>query len=121
LGDTAGKVKYLVTDVTTFRPSKIYDLWHDRAAFHFLTQLEQIDQYLGVVNTALRHGGHLIISTFSKDGPEKCSGLPVHQYSDFELKKLFEGNFINTECFEDPHITPWGKTQSFVYCGFKKK
>lgn len=115
------KVKYVVSDVTEFQPSRQYDLWHDRATFHFLTELTQINKYLRIANAAINPGANLIISTFSKQGPEKCSGLPVHQYSEADLKKLFEQYFTNTKCFEDTHITPWGKTQSFVYCGFKKK
>lgn len=115
------KVKYVVSDVTEFQPSRQYDLWHDRATFHFLTDLTQVEKYLRVANGALRTGGNLIISTFSKHGPEKCSGLPVHQYSEVELKELFKNYFTNTRCFEDTHVTPWGKEQSFVYCGFKKK
>jgi len=119
LGDTK-KVKYITSDVVAFKAEKQFDLWHDRAAFHFLTTLEQINQYLEVVNRSLNSGGNLIISTFSKNGPEKCSGLPIHQYSDTELKNLFAKYFKNTKCFEDTHTTPWGTSQSFVYCGFKK-
>lgn len=121
LGEIGDKVKYLVSDVTSFHPVRMYDLWHDRATFHFLTNSEEINKYLEVVNKALRPGGNLIISTFSKNGPEECSGLPIHQYSDAELKSLFQKYFNNTKCFEDTHVTPWGKSQSFVYCGFKKK
>lgn len=120
LGDNQNKVKYITSDVVTFKSRDHFDLWHDRATFHFLTTLEQINQYLEVVNTSLRSGGNLIISTFSKNGPEKCSGLPIHQYSDSELKNLFTKYFKNTKCFEDTHVTPWGTAQSFVYCGFKK-
>lgn len=120
LGDTNNKVKYVISDVVAFKPQTQFDLWHDRATFHFLTNLEQINQYLEIVNSSLRSGGSLIISTFSKNGPEKCSGLPIHQYSDTELKNLFTKYFMNTKCFEDTHVTPWGSSQSFVYCGFKK-
>lgn len=115
------KVVYLVSDVTEFRPPKLYDLWHDRATFHFLTQIDQVKKYLKTAKAALKPGGNLIISTFSKDGPEKCSGLPIHQYSESELKELFQHYFTNTRCFEDTHVTPWGKNQSFVYCGFIRK
>lgn len=121
LGASEVRVKYIVSDVTTFHPTEFYDLWHDRATFHFLTELQQIEKYLEVISNSLRPGGNLIISTFSKNGPEKCSGLPVHQYSEVELKELFKTHFENTKCFEDVHTTPWGTTQSFVYCGFKRK
>lgn len=117
----AKKVSFIVSDVTMFQPSVQFDLWHDRAAFHFLTTKDQIIKYIEIVASALRPGGSLIISTFSKNGPEKCSGLPIHQYSDVELRELFKTYFINTKCFEDVHTTPWGTSQSFVYCGFKRK
>jgi ubiquinone/menaquinone biosynthesis C-methylase UbiE len=119
LGDTK-KVSYIQSDVVSFIPENHFDLWHDRAAFHFLTTPEQINHYLELVNSSLPSGAHLIISTFSKSGPQKCSGLPIHQYSEHELKKLFSQYFKNIKCFEDTHITPWGTTQNFVYCGFKK-
>jgi ubiquinone/menaquinone biosynthesis C-methylase UbiE len=121
LGDTLNKVKYVTSDVLAFRSQTQFDLWHDRAAFHFLTNQDQINHYLEIVNSSLRSDGHLIISTFSKNGPEKCSGLPIHQYSDTELKSLFAKDFKNTKCIEDTHTTPWGTTQSFVYCGFRKR
>lgn len=121
LGGIDNKVRYIISDVTLFKPDRQYDLWHDRATFHFLTKLEQIEQYLEVVRDALCPDGNLIISTFSQKGPEKCSGLPIQQYSEIELKNLFQKYFNNTKCFEDTHVTPWGSTQSFLYCGFKKK
>lgn len=120
LGDVGNKVKYITSDVVEFKPVTQVDLWHDRATFHFLTELDQVSRYLEIVNQALAPNGNLIISTFSKNGPEKCSGLPINQYSEQELKNLFGKYFDNTKCFEDTHVTPWGSTQSFVYCGFRK-
>ncbi len=121
LGEKGNKVKYITSDVVNFIPTTQFNLWHDRAAFHFLTNLEQINQYLEIVNNALLPEGNLILSTFSKNGPEKCSGLAIHQYSESELKSLFAKYFNNTKCFEHTHVTPWGASQNFVYCGFKKK
>jgi len=121
LGNIGERVKFVNADVTTFNPRTQFDLWHDRATFHFLTQLQEIEKYLEVVTKSLSPSGNLILSTFSKNGPDKCSGLPVHQYSETELKQLFQKYFWNTKCFEDVHVTPWGSTQSFVYCGFKKR
>ena len=121
LGNVGSKVKYLVSDVTTFKTARSFALLHDRAAFHFLTHVEQVNKYLSVASESLQSHGSLIISTFSKHGPEKCSGLPISNYSETELKSLFEKGFDNTKCFEDTHFTPWGTSQSFVYCGFKKK
>lgn len=120
LGDKASNVKYIASNILDYKPDTKFDLWHDRAAFHFLTLKDQILKYLEIVNNSLPKDGNLILSTFSKNGPEKCSGLPVHQYSDIELKNLFSKYFNNTKCLEEVHLTSWGTTQSFVYCGFKK-
>ncbi|MBI2519503.1 MAG: class I SAM-dependent methyltransferase [Bdellovibrio sp.] len=120
LGPDADKITYIETDIVNFTPSESYQLWHDRATFHFLTDLAQIEKYLSTAYNALSAGGHLIVSTFSKTGPEKCSGLNIAQYSEDDLKKLFGRFFQNIKCFENTHHTPWGTTQNFVYCGFKK-
>lgn len=120
LGNSSKHIDFIASDVTLFKPSKKYQLWHDRATFHFLTALEQVENYLKVAYEALDDGGNLIISTFSKTGPDKCSGLSITQYSQEDLKKLFGKYFQNIKCFEDIHETPWGSTQNFVYCGFKK-
>jgi SAM-dependent methyltransferase len=120
LGDDAEKITYIETDILNFKPTMHYQLWHDRAAFHFLTTLEQVEKYLQIANDAIATNGYLIVSTFSKSGPEKCSGLSITQYSEEELKKLFGKFFQNVKCFEDSHQTPWGSQQDFVYCGFKK-
>ncbi len=121
LGENANKVKFITSDVTKFKPSEKYMLWHDRATFHFLTSKDAIENYLDIANQAIADGGYLIVSTFSKTGPEKCSGLQVSQYSEADLKKMFEKHFTNIRCLEDTHSTPWGSTQNFVYCGFKKR
>lgn len=113
-------VKYIASDITKFEPTKKYKLWHDRATFHFLTEKSQVDKYLEIASQAIDKDGFLVVSTFSKSGPEKCSGLPITQYSDVDLKQLFGKNFTNIKCFEDTHTTPWNTTQSFVYCGFRK-
>lgn len=120
LGDRAKLVKFVASDVTKFQPNKRYKLWHDRATFHFLTKVEDVEAYLKVASRSVKPGGYLIVSTFSKTGPEKCSGLPIVQYSDTDLKSLFAKYFSNIKCFEDTHITPWGANQNFVYCGFTK-
>jgi len=120
LGGKSNGVNFITSDITQFRPTKKYMLWHDRATFHFLTQIEQIESYLKIAHEALEVGGYLIVSTFSHSGPEKCSGLNISQYSQDELKALFGQYFANTKCFEDTHVTPWGSKQDFVYCGFRK-
>jgi ubiquinone/menaquinone biosynthesis C-methylase UbiE len=121
LGGNSKLVKFIASDITKFDPPEKYKLWHDRATFHFLTTAEDVSTYLEITNRAIAPEGYLIVSTFSKTGPEKCSGLPVSQYSDSDLKGLFERYFTNIKCFEDSHSTPWGTGQNFVYCGFKKK
>ncbi|MFN8943312.1 MAG: class I SAM-dependent methyltransferase [Pseudobdellovibrionaceae bacterium] len=115
------KVKFIATDVTKFDPQESYMLWHDRATFHFLTTTQDIERYLDIANRAVAPGGFLIVSTFSKSGPDKCSGLPISQYSDTELKSVFSNYFDNIKCLESTHETPWGTTQDFVFCGFKKR
>ncbi|MBP9709234.1 MAG: methyltransferase domain-containing protein [Oligoflexales bacterium] len=121
LGEESKLVKFITSDITKFDPQEKYKLWHDRATFHFLTSAEDVSTYLEITNRAIAPEGYLIVSTFSKTGPEKCSGLPISQYSDSDLKALFEKYFTNIKCFEDSHSTPWGTGQNFVYCGFKKR
>lgn len=121
LGNRSTSVKFVASDITKFTPSEKHKLWHDRAAFHFLTDLGDIQAYLKVASQAIEPDGFLILSTFSKTGPEKCSGLPVSQYSDSDLKSLFQKPFSNIRCFEEIHHTPKGLLQSFVYCGFKRR
>jgi len=120
LQNSPKNVEFVASDVTLFRPNRKFKLWHDRATFHFLTELHQVEKYLKIAYDALEEDGYLIISTFSKTGPEKCSGLNIAQYSQDDLKSLFGRFFKNTKCFEDNHTTPWNTTQNFVYCGFKK-
>lgn len=113
-------VSYVIIDATKFKTDKKFHLWHDRAAFHFLTKEDEIEKYISAANDALCSNGILIISTFSKTGPEKCSGLTIQQYSDKELILRFEKYFKKVQCSEHIHHTPWGTTQNFVYCIFKK-
>lgn len=120
LGSKSVGIKYITSDVTVFETDEKFDLWHDRATFHFLTSLNDIEKYLKIAYRSLRIGGSLIISTFSKTGPDKCSGLAISKYSQEDLKMVFGKFFQNTKCFESTHTTPWGATQDFTYCGFKK-
>jgi trans-aconitate methyltransferase len=119
LGVTADKVTWIVSDILDFHPTVKYDLWHDRAAFHFQTNPEHINQYLAIVKEAV--DGMVIIGTFSPDGPTKCSGLEIKQYDENSMKVKFEQNqFKNVECKRDDHITPAGIVQNFVFCSFLK-
>ena len=101
-----------------FKPTTQYDVWHDRAAFHFLTSQEQINKYLEIVKNSV--SGYLIIGTFSENGPLKCSGLKIKQYSKETITELFQNEFQAIECFTEDHLTPFDTIQNFIYCSFKK-
>jgi ubiquinone/menaquinone biosynthesis C-methylase UbiE len=121
LGENSKSVTFIDSDVTKFNPPEKYKLWHDRAAFHFLINDHDKTTYLETANQAITPGGFLIISGFSKTGPEKCSGLVVSRNSEADLKSFFGKYFLNIRCFEDKHTTPWDTEQNFVYCIFRKK
>tara|TARA_R110002033_G_scaffold76922_2_gene128535 strand:+ start:5287 stop:5922 length:636 start_codon:yes stop_codon:yes gene_type:complete len=118
LGNKARKVTWIVSDISTFKPDMVYDLWHDRAAFHFLTLKVQIERYQAIVQNFVSDS--LIIGTFSKNGPTKCSGLEISQYDEQELTKTFENHFEIEDCFTTDHITPFNTIQNFQFCRFKK-
>jgi len=120
LGKDAAKVKWIVTDILDFKPTEKYDLWHDRAAFHFQTDKDKIEKYLHIVRHAV--DGMVIIGTFSVDGPKKCSGLEIKQYDENGMKEKFEdADFENIECKREDHVTPSGAIQNFVFCSFVKE
>jgi len=95
-------------------------VWHDRAAFHFLTNEKDIEHYISSVHSALNEGGIFIIGTFSENGPLKCSGLPIQQYSREKMISLLKLCFENIKCIESDHKTPFGTQQNFLFCSFKK-
>lgn len=120
LGNDADKVNWIVCDILDFIPKEKYDLWHDRAAFHFQTDKDKIEKYLNIVKNAV--DGMVIIGTFSVDGPKKCSGLEIKQYDESGMKEKFENSdFKNVECKREDHITPAGAIQNFVFCSFMKQ
>lgn len=118
LGKKAAEVQWIVSDVTHFQSSETYDLWHDRAAFHFLTTKEEIEKYASITNKYVVNS--LIIGTFSKQGPTKCSGLEISQYDENGLTKIFENHFEKVKCLTEDHITPFGTVQNFQFCSFRK-
>jgi ubiquinone/menaquinone biosynthesis C-methylase UbiE len=120
LEEKAKLVKWIVSDITEFVPERKYDLWHDRATFHFLTTEEQIEQYISTAMRAIADGGYAIISTFSKIGPDKCSGLEIRKYSEELLQAQLTRGFKKLECFTEDHLTPFGTVQNFLFCGFQK-
>ena len=118
LGENAKKVNWIVSDINQFEPTTKYDVWHDRAAFHFLTNELDINKYVKTVEKSVSQ--HLIIGTFSEDGPKKCSGLEIKQYSEEAMTKLFQNEFEVVKCFIEDHTTPFDTTQNFIFCSFKR-
>jgi SAM-dependent methyltransferase len=120
LGADASRVDWIVTDVTQWKPARQYDIWHDRAAFHFLTDPADRAAYLTRLRHALSPAGHVIIGTFAADGPEKCSGLPVRRYDAEGLQQTLGKDFRLMSSHREPHTTPWGATQSFQFARFQR-
>lgn len=117
LGAQEKKVNWIVADITQAElPSKRYDIWHDRAVFHFLTTQKQRDAYVRTVFNSVKPGGHVIIATFAEDGPEQCSGLPVMRYRADDLHDEFGDAFTLLKHQKEAHQTPFGTVQQFVYC-----
>lgn len=118
LGERGNKVKWIVSDITEFTSDTVYDVWHDRATFHFLITKEQIGKYLTTAKKAV--SGYLAIGTFSENGPERCSGLQIKQYSEEELMLQLEKGFKKIRCITEDHVTPFNTKQNFLFCSFKK-
>jgi 2-polyprenyl-3-methyl-5-hydroxy-6-metoxy-1,4-benzoquinol methylase len=120
LGARSAKVKWVAADVTTWEPSQPYDVWHDRAAFHFLTDPNDRAAYAALVLRAVRVGGHVIIGTFAQDGPERCSGLPVVRHDAASLGKILGPSFELIESQNHAHQTPMGTIQQFQFSRFRR-
>jgi SAM-dependent methyltransferase len=118
LGKLSEKVKWIVSDITEFQPKETYDIWHDRATFHFLTEEIQIEKYKSLVQGYASN--YLIIATFSNNGPLKCSGLKIKQYTIEDLVGLFSDKFKIIDNFYQDHQTPFNTKQNFVFCSFKR-
>lgn len=121
LGTLSKQVTWIVSDVVNFKSKATYDVWHDRAAFHFLTEEHDISIYLKTANEHLNPSGILVIGTFSIDGPKKCSGIDIKQYTETTLEKKFSRFFKKVKCLTVNHTTPFNTIQNFVFCGFKKQ
>jgi SAM-dependent methyltransferase len=115
LGDAAGNVDWIVGDVTQWWPQRTYDIWHDRAAFHFLTDPADRAAYVEQLHAGVAAGGYAIIATFALDGPERCSGLPVMRYDATGLAEAIGGAFRLVGERRHVHTTPWGSTQAFQF------
>ena len=118
LGKNAKKINWVVSDVTTFKPTTTFDIWHDRATFHFLTSAAQIKKYMNIARSSV--SGYLTIGTFSENGPEKCSGLEIKQYTEINLSSRFEKSFKRIKCIKEDHVTPFNTTQNFLFCSFRR-
>ena len=120
LADRATKVKWIVADAATFKPTVKYDFWHDRAAFHFLTQENEISNYLDTIQQSINPTGILVIGTFSEQGPKKCSGIEIKQYSETTMTDRLKKFFEKIKCITVDHKTPFDTIQNFVFCSFRK-
>jgi SAM-dependent methyltransferase len=119
LGGLAARVHWIVADATVWEPLKAYDIWHDRAAFHFLTEDRDRAAYVARLERALKVGGCAIIATFALDGPERCSDLPVVRYDPVSLGQTLGRAFQLVDARRDTHATPWGSDQSFQFSLFR--
>lgn len=121
LGDRASDVQWLEANVIDAEfPAHAYDVWHDRAVFHFLTKEEERHAYVQAVLRAVQPGGLVIVATFAEDGPTACSGLPVMRYGANELHAEFGESFLLLGHEKESHHTPGGNEQKFVYCFCRK-
>jgi ubiquinone/menaquinone biosynthesis C-methylase UbiE len=120
LGDKAQLVQWVVGDVTEYHPDTSFDVWHDRATFHFLATEPQIAKYLSVAREAVSNNGYVAIGTFSTNGPTKCSGLTIKQYNDETLTEQLNDGFEKIRCITEDHITPFKTAQNFLFCSFRR-
>jgi 2-polyprenyl-3-methyl-5-hydroxy-6-metoxy-1,4-benzoquinol methylase len=121
LGDRSDTVTWIHSDVTEQRFERIYQVWHDRAVFHFLTEPERVARYLDRMTQAVEVGGYVIIATFALDGPDSCSGLPVQRYSPGTLQQTLGSAFKATRFEHESHLTPRGVIQEFTYGLFQRQ
>ncbi|WP_333809193.1 class I SAM-dependent methyltransferase [Flavobacterium sp.] len=121
LGEKVQNVTFIVSDSLHFQSDVKFDVWHDRASFHFFTEPTDIEQYKKNVIENTTQKAHLILATFSEDGPLKCSGLPITQYSVEKMETVFGEDFELENCFTEDHETPFDTVQNFIFCHYQKK
>ena len=121
LGNDAAEVTWIVGDVTAFRPRRHFDLWHDRAVLHFLTDAAYRRAYRRTLRQCIADGGHVVVATFGPDGPVSCSGLPVMRHDQRSLGEALGADFEPIEYAEEEHRTPGGATQQFLYGLFRRR
>ncbi len=120
LGDRSESVQWIVADAATFEPQEKYDFWHDRAAFHFLTEEQEVSHYLQAAQKGLKAQGILVLGTFSEQGPKKCSGIDIKQYSESSMTERLNKYFEKIKCITVDHRTPSNTIQNFIFCSFRK-
>jgi 2-polyprenyl-3-methyl-5-hydroxy-6-metoxy-1,4-benzoquinol methylase len=120
LGERGVTVKWIIEDAATFKPTDKYDFWHDRAAFHFLTQDQEIENYMESIKNGISSTGILVIGTFSEQGPTKCSGIEIKQYTEISMSERFATFFKKIKCIVVDHKTPFDTIQNFIFCSFRK-
>jgi len=121
LGSKAEKISWIVSDILEYKSDEEFTIWHDRAVFHFLTKEEDIKIYSDLMSDKIKKGGVLILATFSKEGPLKCSGLEISQYNKEGLIDIFGEDFELLESFTENHITPFETNQDFIYTVWRRK
>lgn len=121
LGEEPKRVTFIVSDILEFKPEITFDVWHDRASFHFLTSKNEIATYKEIVSSSIVSNGFLFLGTFSENGPLKCSGLEITQYTEAKFETVFGSDFEKINCFTENHPTPFETIQNFIFCEFKKK
>lgn len=120
LAAQAVKVHWIAADIATWRPTELYEVWHDRATFHFMVTEADRSAYLARLRQALAPGGHAIIATFALDGPQTCSGLPVMRYDAESLAAMLGQEFMRVSSMSHLHRTPWGSVQPFQFSVFRR-
>jgi SAM-dependent methyltransferase len=120
LGEKAHTIHWIEADAANFVPTEKYDFWHDRAAFHFLTAEQEISNYIQTAYENINSGGILVVGTFSEQGPKKCSGIAIKNYSESTLTDRMSVRFEKIKCITVDHKTPFDTLQNFIFCSFKK-
>lgn len=120
LGSKAAKVKWIAEDVANFIPTEKYDFWHDRAVLHFLTDEKDISSYINALKNHVNPHAIVVIGTFSEEGPKKCSGIEIKQYSETSMTDRFKDFFEKIRCINVNHKTPFDTIQNFIFCSFRK-
>jgi SAM-dependent methyltransferase len=120
LGQRSGKVSWIAANIARWKPLRTWDVWHDRAVFHFLTERQDQEAYIAALAAATKAGSVAVIATFALNGPERCSGLPVQRYDPAGLAARIGGEFRLISEASEAHKTPWGAVQHFAYAILKR-